>query len=288
LLPGDYTVIVTDANGCSVISSVITLTEPDLMVISLDQIVAITCDGDVDGLAFVSTSGGTSPYSYQWNDPSSQSTELATGLGQGDYQVVVTDNNGCTDSLAIIIDGPVNPVVAAFSVDPETGFQPLDVNVTNLTVGATQFTWLMGDGNEIFMQDTLPFSYSYQDSGSLEITLIALNEITGCTDTATFGSLYITPTSELILPNVFTPNADGVNDIFLPNIRNVKDFNGTIYNKWGQKVYFWTLPKGGWDGRSVAGIELPSGTYYYIIKGIGIDADTETEYEFNGSVTLIR
>ena len=239
-------------------------------------------------MAIVTAIGGTTPYLYQWNDSELQTSATADQLSEGDYQILVTDVNGCQDSIGVTIDGPLDPLVAAFTIDPDTGLQPLDIDITNLTVGGTHYTWLMGDGDEVFKDDTLNFSHTYNDSGNIHITLIAFNELTGCIDTVIYKLLYIIPTSELIVPNVFTPNGDGVNDLFLPNVRNLSKFSGTIYNRWGEKVYNWNKSRSGWDGRSVAGIELPSGTYFYVINGVGIDDDRETDYEFSGAVNLIR
>jgi gliding motility-associated-like protein len=194
--------------------------------------------------------------------------------------------NGCQDSISVSIEGPLDSLIAAFTIDPDTGLQPLEIDITNLTIGGTHYTWLMGDG--VYRDDTLNFSHVYNDSGNIHITLIAINEMTGCIDTSSYELLYVIPTSELVVPNVYTPNGHGVNDQFLPDVRNLTKFSGTIYNRWGEKVYNWNKSRSGWDGRAVAGIELPSGTYFYVITGVGVDADRETDYKFFGAVNLIR
>jgi gliding motility-associated-like protein len=131
------------------------------------------------------------------------------------------------------------------------------------------------------------------------VTLVAYNDVTGCSDTLVFqNGIYVEPTSLILIPNVITPNGDGLNDIFpidptgndfFPSrIRNIYDFVGTVYNRWGEKVYEWTQPLGGWDGRSTSGQDLIPGTYYYTITAKGVDGDAVTDYKFTGNITLIK
>lgn len=287
LSTGSYILTVTDSSGCVVSTQTTVIVEPDSLIASAGVNTPVTCVGGDDGDAEVLVTGGTGPYSYQWNDEDGQTGMIAIGLQAGDYSVVVTDNNGCVDSAMVTVDPPVDSLIANFTIDPQSGLQPLTVHVDNQSTGGDQFIWTWGDGNmsETFNLDT--FSYSYEDSGSIEIMMVAFDILTGCSDTA-FATLYITPTSLLDIPNVFTPDGDNFNDVFLPDVRNLTSFHGQIFNRWGEKVYDWNGSRGGWDGRSVAGIELPAGTYYYVISGVGVDGINETEYEFNGSVTLIR
>ncbi len=101
LSAGNYSVTVTDANGCTAIGNV-TLTEPPLLSASISSVsnyngFNISCNGGSDGWANVTASGGVSPYSYLWDvNTGNQVTENATGLSAGNYSVTVTDANGCT------------------------------------------------------------------------------------------------------------------------------------------------------------------------------------------------
>ncbi len=88
------------------------------------------------------------------------------------------------------------------------------------------------------------------------------------------------------MPNIFTPNNDGINDVFRPTYSGVKSANGFIYNRWGQIIYQWFGLKGYWDGVTLpAGVEVPSGTYFYVVKGITLE---DKEIETSGIVTLVR
>lgn len=69
-----------------------------------------------------------------------------------------------------------------------------------------------------------------------------------------------------VIPNVFTPDGDGINDFFYIENITSKEFKLEIYNRWGTQVFESSLADLKWDGRSTAGLELSDGTYFYIVK----------------------
>ncbi len=89
---GDYTVLVSDANGCNRTVKT-TITEPPKLVLKIDSARNVKCCGDTSGAIFISVTGGVGPYSYLWNH--GKTTQDVTGLAEGQYSVLVTDNNGC-------------------------------------------------------------------------------------------------------------------------------------------------------------------------------------------------
>ncbi|MCI5055324.1 MAG: choice-of-anchor L domain-containing protein [Flavobacteriales bacterium] len=116
---GFYNVTVVDANGCSVVASaVVNSNGSSFTSISTVEDSAITCNGQCNGVATVSVSGGVQPYTYLWNDPNAQTTPTAVGLCAGSYLVVVTDSLGCTISDSITINEPA-ALVADTSSTPE-------------------------------------------------------------------------------------------------------------------------------------------------------------------------
>ena len=93
-------------------------------------------------------------------------------------------------------------------------------------------------------------------------------------------------TASVVVPNIFTPNNDGINDVFRPTYTNVKSVNGYIYNRWGEILFQWWGLNGYWDGYTFpAGVRVPEGTYYYIVK---VYSFTDEEIIKKGSVTLRR
>lgn len=90
--------------------------------------------------------------------------------------------------------------------------------------------------------------------------------------------------SSINIPNVFTPNGDLINDRFSLTLKDILSIEGRIYNRWGQEMFFWDKLNVSWDGKHNS-IDASEGTYYYIIKAIGIDGKS---YLKRGSFSLFR
>ncbi len=91
--------------------------------------------------------------------------------------------------------------------------------------------------------------------------------------------------SVLKMPNAFTPNGDGANDIYMvKEYKSIVDFHAYIFNRWGQKLYEWTDPEGGWDG-TFHGSAVKDGVYFVLVKARGADGIT---YDIRRDVNLIR
>ncbi|HBZ34236.1 MAG TPA: hypothetical protein DEO38_03945 [Bacteroidales bacterium] len=90
-------------------------------------------------------------------------------------------------------------------------------------------------------------------------------------------------TSDLQVPNVFTPNGDGQNDEFRIAYQSLTEFQCVIFNRWGRKIYQWSDPTKGWDG-TINGKDAAPGTYFYIIKARGTDGK---KYKKAGDINLI-
>ena len=101
---GSYTVTVTDSNGCQDTASA-SITEPSALQCSVSRDKYVSCDCGNNGIATVSPSGGTPPYSYAWSN--GETTQQATTLGKGTHNVTVTDANGCTTTCSINME--INP-----------------------------------------------------------------------------------------------------------------------------------------------------------------------------------
>ena len=104
---GMYTVVVTDANGCSISSSVIVNNAFCSGLEASATAKNISCYGNNNGTAVVSATGGTPSYSYSWQAPLSGTNDTITGLSAGTYLVLVTDQNGCVDAATVTIIEPL-------------------------------------------------------------------------------------------------------------------------------------------------------------------------------------
>lgn len=177
---GTYVVTVTDAEG-SVVQETIELTEPPVLGVTVDVMDETTVNG-CDGEATANPTGGTTPFTYQWDDPLAQTTQTATGLCAGIYQVTVTDANGCEVTTSNVINPP------SCDLDVNVTGQPVDCNggadgsvlATPITVqNNTPFTYLWNNGattQEITGVSAGPYSVEVTDaigctaSGSFVVT----------------------------------------------------------------------------------------------------------------------
>ncbi len=97
---------------------------------------------------------------------------------------------------------------------------------------------------------------------------------------------YAQDSAKVEVPNVFTPNGDGINDVFRPKYTNIEKVDGAIYNRWGEIIFRWWGVNGYWDGVTFpAGQKVPAGTYYYIITATSYSKNSITK---TGTVQLFR
>jgi hypothetical protein len=113
LVAGNYVCVVTDANGCTASQS-FSISEPSVLVVSIDAQTNVACNGGNNGAASVSVSGGAGGYSFDWTgSPNGDGTASISGLAAGNYGCIVTDANGCSASQSFEISEPSALVVSA-------------------------------------------------------------------------------------------------------------------------------------------------------------------------------
>lgn len=142
---GNYTVSITDANGCFDVFSY-ELTERPPLVVTLDEVINASCFGGSTGEIRASTAGGTPPYVFLWDDPNAQNEEDAGALTRGTYTLRVTDAVGCTANLTESIDEPAELTVG-FTNSPVTCRDGDDGVATALPAGGNgnyRFAWQTG------------------------------------------------------------------------------------------------------------------------------------------------
>ena len=155
LIPGVYSILITDSNGCTSQESII-LTEPSPLVSSIQSLTNfngfdISCFGDSMGSIDLLVSGSVSPYSYQWSGMSLDTTEDLSNLSSGLYIAAITDQNGCTSQASIILTEP-NPL--ASSIQSLTNFNGFDISCFGDSMGSI----------DLLASGSVP-PYSYQWSG---------------------------------------------------------------------------------------------------------------------------
>lgn len=174
----------------------------------------------------------------------------------------------------------VKPFTVIFKNGSGTNVVDFDINFGNGTA-ASDSTW----------SDT---SVTYPKKGTYKVTMTGIDTVTGCSGSDEL-IVEVVEEAQAQLPNVFTPNGDGENEVFMPKLgvpcpddkksghtcwNGIKSFQGTIFNRWGNKVYQWSDWNDPWDGGG-----SPSGTYYYVIEATGENGE---KVEYKGQVTLLR
>ncbi|MBI3509209.1 MAG: gliding motility-associated C-terminal domain-containing protein [Bacteroidetes bacterium] len=279
LAAGTYTVTASDANGC-IITQTVQVTQPTLLT------VAMTPDSSCAGGPVTLNSsggGGTGPYTYSWSNGANTASTTFNLLASTTLTVIVTDANGCTTTgiaSASLLPSPV----AAFTVNDINGYFILgsgDLCPTDITNGSVAWSWnFNGTGSSNIQNPCVTLTPG--DTGSYCITLTTSN-VYGCLDT-TNTCIEITNISYFI-PNVFTPNADGTNDIFTITNEGMKSLRCEIYNRWGELIYEWDSTSGGWDGKTKNGSLASDGVYYYTAHLVDY---TDKIYDESGFLHLIK
>lgn len=286
----------------------------DTVTVIMNQTLAVdtmitgpaTCEptGFVSGMVM----GQTGVPSYQWtgpgpNNPNFIDASVWQNLSSGWYYFNVFDNV-CEVHDSVFVD-ILNPPVAEFTASPIVGCSPLVVNFTNSSENANNYNWNFGNGNSFNVPTTAAQSETFTESVIVRLIASQGNcadtayqtitvSICGCTDpTATNynpaaaindGSCqYPIPLVEA--PNVFTPNADGMNDFFLLSTQNATSIELTILNRWGNVMYNKEGLNPAWDGKSPIGIPAEEGVYFYkyLVKGYN-----DQEVEGHGFLELVR
>lgn len=217
---------------------------------------------------------------YLWNTGDTSRVLRLPAQAAGTYWLIAFIDS-CR-SLADTVTIRRNEIEANFVFSPDTGYAPAKISFVNRSTGdgLNSFRWDFGDGNQ--SSERSP-AHVYREPGEYTVNLIATNLQTGCADTLDYNYVFIDSVI-VFIPNAFTPNGDGINDVFKVTDRNFQSFNIWIYNRWGQQVFQSNDSKFSWDGK-LNGEELQSGSYPYIIRGVGKNAKP---LHYEGEIRLIR
>jgi len=352
LSAGTYIVTVEDQNGCQATDTAIveTANGPE---ISLDNLQDISCPGDEDGSISITVNGGNPGYTYSWS-PAGGTSSTASNLAPGNYEVTVTDNNGCTAVANYEINEPnpivINPMVADANCSEENGVIQLnsgggtgalnfdwDTNSTNsdtisnlapgqydvtisdqngcsidttITVGVTgsipvstqpqQATIDLGDevplDTDVNGASNLNFQWTPSEGLSCDncpnpiaspsstttyvLTVTSPDGCTGSDSTKIFVNL---PCEGAFLPSMFSPNNDGVNDELCILSNCVKSMNLEIFNRWGELVFKSTDTGTCWDG-TYKSKKVNGGSYVYKLN---VTLTNQKVVEKSGTITVV-
>lgn len=275
LAQGNYSVTVTDANGCPFNGSFTVGVGAQINLNS--NVTDVLCNGDLSGSLIFLPQTGIAPFTVTLNgNPGSMSN---VNLPAGVYATYITDVNGCWWSDTLTITEP--PVLTVDSVEYNINLG----DVINIPIGA--------------YGGVPPYVYSWTPPADLSCTnctqptCTAVNttvytiEVTDAHGCISLGKAIVN-VSQLgpFIPAAFTPNDDGVNDVFNVMATGLLDFNLKIFDRWGSVMYESDDLYNGWNGK-IGGKEkaAPVGTYVYRITGTFINGK---DLDQMGSINLIR
>jgi gliding motility-associated-like protein len=245
-------------------------------------------------------SGGATPYTMRYTqngvlDTITQSTvdTLLFPVSTSDAGTFVfalldvVDNNGCTatignDTAIVIVDQRPS---ARFSINPSrvSNIEPT-ITITNLSVAPANSSWIwdFGDATASYFSD--PGTHTYKDTGTYTVKLLVSSGLSCDNNTSQTVRVFL-PFS-LYVPSAFSPNNDGVNDVFIPKADGIKlkEYDMTIYDRWGNKMFYTDDLNKGWDGTVNGSSKIVQIDAYVYVINLVTDEDGKT-YIFYGSVT---
>jgi gliding motility-associated-like protein len=289
--PGTYTLTVMNtALGCEATDVVVVDASQDIPVpeISLSP---ISCFGDDNGaISVVSVSGGMEPYLFSLNGSPFSSTSTFQQLKPGVYELAVVDADGCENLLTIDIQEP-QEVNVELIVYVEGG------NIIHLGDSAQLEALLSLPFDSLDIIDWEPDSLLSCDgcpdpvAHPIQTTTFTVRvEKDGCSDSDK-ATIFVRKDRVLFVPNAFSPNNDGINDVFLvfagPQVARVKSF--LVFDRWGETVYqYYDFPPNdsayGWDGTH-RGKKFNPAVFTWFAEIEFVDGATEI---FEGDVSLMR
>jgi gliding motility-associated-like protein len=230
------------------------------------------CAGN-DGTATATPTGGTSPYTYLWSN--GQTTPILGALTPGTYSCVITDASGCSITAIGLVTGISN-------LAPDAGL------TTTITQGQT--TMLNGSGGQTYVwspSSSLSCNTCQNPIASPTVTTtytLTVSDSLGCTQFDTVTVFVDILCGEVFVPNAFSPNGDGQNDLLYVRGACIATVEFSVYNRLGEKVFSTTDPSIGWDG-VWRGVPCENAVFTYVVKGTLLDG---TEISEKGNVTLVK
>ncbi|NNC94038.1 MAG: T9SS type B sorting domain-containing protein [Chitinophagales bacterium] len=280
LSAGSYQVTISDANGCLDTDTII-LVDPLPVFLSI-QPQSPTCYNIQNGEVTTIVSGGTMPYTYSWSNGSNNSDIF--DLGSGQYTVTVSDANQCSTASTATLSSPDTPTVGVypsysqlFMGDSDTFQVSHNFNSSNLSYSWTPTMGLnCSDCQTVIANPFTSTLYTY-----------TVSNITDPDNPCSVsGQLYIEvdPNHRYFIPNVFTPNGDGENDMFTVYGVNIIEFHIQIFNRLGIKVFETSDIDKGWNGTYKGEMQNP-GVYVYDVTLGHVNGE---QSHIGGSVTIVR
>ena len=277
LLTTTYYATVSDSCGNTATDSIkVTIVPYVPMLISLNNDTTI-CGGN-EVLLDANVTMGLPDYIYSWS-PNISLIDSATVYPTASTTYILTVTDDCGLTISDTVDITVYPIHAEFIYNFITNQNAQFVDESS---GATSYFWNFGDGSNDSVSTQENPSHEYAFDGIYSVTLIVTNA-QGCTDTIVHV-IHVYPDFYFYFPNAFTPNANGLDDIYKGYGVGIKKYHMQIFDRWGERLFETSDINTGWDG-TYKGAKVPSAIYVVVFDLEGFHEDDK---RYISSVTIVH
>ncbi|MCS6991514.1 MAG: gliding motility-associated C-terminal domain-containing protein [Chitinophagales bacterium] len=227
------------------------------------------------------TATGTGTLTYQWSNGATTDTTSVYPTGPTTYQITVTDSRGCSLTKTVTVDvKSISTTAYAYPDSIVKGWEPVYLNAD--TTGIQSFLWQPA----LWLSDATIHNPVANPEDTITYCVIVTG-YNGCRDTACVDVMVVIPEPKVHIPNAFTPNGDGINDLWQIMMHSCYKINTVkVWNRWGMLIYDYERAGGvPWDG-TFLGQPQAMETYMYYISVTCRERNEEEVYR--GTVTLIR
>jgi len=280
LVAGSYTGTVTDQKGCTIVATAVVtgIAAPVVTFAPFDSL----CPGFDNGTLTAIATGSATSYTYSWSHDPSLQRATATNLTPGAYDVTISDIGGCTATASVVLAEFDNPTIdAGNDTSIYSGGIATLVVATTLPVNKVQWSpYIASSDNSLT---------AYADPTDTTRYRVVVGYGKGCILTDSVTVNVIDSDATILVPNVFTPNGDNINDFFYINSSGVKALKLFVFDRWGNKVFETTDAAFRWDGNDAIANGEPLGTavFTYMIEYVSYKKENEKRI-IEGSVTIVR
>lgn len=286
--PGDYEVTLTiSENGCEEsFTDIVEVIQNPSIGFSIENMAGCA----PYNAHFINDSWADGQIFYLWNFGDGQTStasdpyHIYENTGSYDVTLTITTSGGCAEILTMTLEDVVTVYptpIADFEANPKiVNILESTVFITDNSIGSTSCTYIVSDGTQL---DDCNTSHTFTEGGYFEITQYVVNSY-GCTDRAVIlvgveGFLFYAP-------NAFSPNDDGINDVYLPSTIGATSYELIIYNRWGEVFFETNDYREAWTGNVKGGEHFAQdGVYIYHVV---IHDLLGKPHEYTGHITLFR
>jgi gliding motility-associated-like protein len=280
--------------------------QSDSVIITINPLPIATLDGgdevckdSTHPVLVFKASNATAPYTFTFKVNTDNNASLTTQGNDSNYQfevktdksgtfnynvVKVTDAKGCVTEHNDVTETVVvhdNPTANFVASPTRTTILETTIELMESSISAETHYWTFGDGK--FSAMSSPENHTYTDSGRYQIKLFTTTFKGKCKDSM-IQEIIVEQPKLVYIPNTFTPNNDGMNDVFKFEGEGIKNLEMSIYDRWGNLVFYTNDKNKGWDGKR-NGELVQIDTYVYLI--IANDVKNH-DHTYRGILNLIR